>query len=106
MEHIAALLLIVGCSNSLDQCRELPAPVSVFGSVSECAVERPKAIASLAKAEPRLFSRCLMVDPALEDDYDQITWNVRADGSFEAAIRVTGALVASNDYPIRQRRPD
>jgi hypothetical protein len=106
MEHIAALLLIVGCNNGLDQCRELPAPVAVFETVSECAAQRPKAIASLAHVEPRLFSRCLVVDPALEDDYDQITWNVRADGTFEAAISVTGTVVASNGYPSRQRHAD
>jgi hypothetical protein len=47
-----------------------------------------------------------VVDPALEDDYDQITWNVRADGTFEAAISVTGAVVASNGYPSRQRHAD
>ncbi len=106
MEHIAALLLIVGCSNSRDQCRELPAPVAVFETVSECAAQRQKAVAGLAQVAPRLFSRCLVVDPALEDDYDQITWNVRADGTFEAAISVVGAVVASNGYPSRQRRPD
>ena len=65
MEHIAAVLLIVGCSNSLEQCRELPAPVSVFETLGECTAERPFAVGDLSQAEPRIFSRCLPVDPAL-----------------------------------------
>ena len=33
MEHIAALLLIVGCSGDLKECSELPAPTSDFRNV-------------------------------------------------------------------------
>lgn len=96
MEHIAALLLIVGCSNGLDQCRELPTPVSVFETVEECAVERPLAIERLKQSNQRIFSRCLALDPALEDDYDQITWKVRPDGGFDASVNIAGMVVASN----------
>jgi hypothetical protein len=96
MEHIAALLLIIGCSNDLSQCRELPAPVTVFETVGECAAERPIALGKLRQTEPRIFSRCLPVDPALEDDYNEIVWNVRADGTFEASVEMSGMQVASN----------
>lgn len=96
MEHIAAVLLIVGCSNSLEQCRELPAPVTVFETLGECSAERPFAVGDLGQAEPRIFSRCLPVDPALEDDYNEIVWNVRADGTFEASVEISNMLVASN----------
>jgi hypothetical protein len=96
MEHIAAVLLIVGCSNSLEQCRELPAPVTVFETLGECSAERPFAVGDLSQAEPRIFSRCLPVDPALEDDYNEIVWNVRADGTFEASVEISNMLVASN----------
>jgi hypothetical protein len=106
MEHIAAVLLIVGCSNSLDQCRELPAPVAVFETVAECAAQRPKAVADLIRVQPRIFSRCLVIDPALEDDYDEISWNVRADGTFEASIGVAGVVVASSGYSSRQNPPN
>ena len=96
MEHIAAVLLIVGCSNSLEQCRELPAPVTVFETLGECTAERPFAVGDLSQAEPRIFSRCLPVDPALEDDYNEIVWNVRADGTFEASVEISNMVVASN----------
>lgn len=98
MEHIAAVLLIVGCSQSLEQCRELPAPVSVFETMAECAGERRLAIRNLTQGGQRVFSRCLAVDPALEDEYDTITWKVRADGAFEASLDIASFTVASNAY--------
>lgn len=98
MEHIAAVLLIVGCSQSLEQCRELPAPVSVFETMAECASERRLAVKNLTHGEQRVFSRCLAVDPALEDEYDTITWKVRADGAFEASLDIASFTVASNTY--------
>jgi hypothetical protein len=96
VEHIAAVLLIVGCSNSLEQCRELPAPVTVFETLAQCAVERPRAVGKFGRAHPRIFSRCLMVDPALEGDYNEIQWSVRADGTFEASIGGAGTMIAAN----------
>lgn len=98
MEHIAAVLLIVGCSQSLEQCRELPAPVSVFETMAECATQRRTAIEGLGQTAPRIFSRCLKVDPALEDEYDTITWSVKANGVFEASVDITSFDVASNTY--------
>ncbi|HEY4193112.1 MAG TPA: hypothetical protein VGM46_10755 [Mesorhizobium sp.] len=97
MEHIAALLLIVGCSNNLTQCRELPVSVSVFETMAECSAERPFAVGDLADPAKRIFSRCLAVDPALEDDYNEIAWNVRPDGTFEASVEISGVMVASDE---------
>ena len=96
MEHIAALLLIVGCSNGLEQCHELPTSVSVFETMQECASRRPVAVAELRHSQQRIFSRCLAVDPALEDDYDWISWHVRDDGTFDASVEIAGTVVASN----------
>lgn len=97
MEHIAAILLIVGCSNSLDKCRELPAPVTVFETYEECSAERPFAVGDLSQKTPRVFSRCLAVDPALEEDYNEIVWDVRKDGTFDASIGISNVVVAANN---------
>ncbi len=96
MEHIAALLLIVGCSNSMTECRELPARVSVFETAEACTAERPFAMGDVRGQAQHVVARCLAVDPALEDDYDQIVWNVRPDGSLDASLQVSNVMVASN----------
>ena len=96
MEHIAALLFVVGCSNSMTDCRELQVPVSVFETEQACTAERPFALGDLQGRAPHIIGKCLTVDPALEDDYDQIVWNVKPDGTLIASLEVSGMVVASN----------
>ena len=96
MEHIAALLFVVGCSNSMTDCRELQVPVSVFETEQACTAERPFALGDLQGRAPHIVGKCLTVDPALEDDYDQIVWNVKPDGTLIASLEVSGMVVASN----------
>ena len=96
MVHIAALLLIVGCSNSMTECRELSVPVSVFETAEACTAERPFAMGDVQGQAQHVVAKCLAVDPALEDDYDQIVWNVRPDGSLDASLQISNVMVASN----------
>lgn len=96
MEHIAAVLLVIGCSNTMTECRELPASVSVFETAQECTAERPFALGDVQGQAPRVIAKCLPVDPALEDDYDQIVWNVRPDGTLDASVEISNVEVVSN----------
>ncbi|WP_292225899.1 hypothetical protein [Mesorhizobium sp.] len=61
-----------------------------------CTAERPFALGDLQGQAPHIVGKCLTVDPALEDDYDRIAWNVRPDGTLVASLEVSGMLVASN----------
>ncbi|MES0024411.1 MULTISPECIES: hypothetical protein [unclassified Mesorhizobium] len=97
MEHIAALLLVIGCSNNMTECRELPVPVSVFETAEACTAERPFAAGDVQGQAEHVVAKCLTVDPALEDDYDQIVWNVRPDGTLDASLQISSVVVASND---------
>ena len=93
MEHIAALLLIVGCSG--DQCRELPAPVPVFETLEECEIELQPALAAWAAQHPRVFAKCVEVDPAMEEEDAELVWDIAPDGTLEASIVASGIDVAS-----------
>jgi hypothetical protein len=96
MEHIAALLLVIGCSNTMADCRELQVPVSVFETANQCVAERPFAMGDVQGQAQHIVAKCLAVDPALEDDYDQIVWNVRADGTLDASLAISNVVMASN----------
>lgn len=96
MEHIAALLLVIGCSNTMADCRELQIPVSVFATADQCVAERPFAMGDVRGQAQHIVAKCLAVDPALEDDYDQIVWNVRQDGTLDASLAVSSLVMASN----------
>ncbi len=96
MEHIAAVLLIIGCSGDLSQCTELPAPATVFETYEECGRERQPALNALSGRADRVFGTCIAVDPALEDDYAEIVWKLRPDGTLEASVEKGGMQIASS----------
>ncbi|MBB6010726.1 hypothetical protein HNR59_000071 [Aquamicrobium lusatiense] len=98
MEHIAAVLLIIGCSGDLTECVELPAPATVFETYEECRVERQPALKALWGRTDRVFGTCIPVDPALEDDYAEIVWKVHPDGKLEASVEKGETQVASNGH--------
>ena len=96
MEHIAALLLIIGCSNDLGECRELPAPTAVFETADECAAELPDAYRRYGGVEEKLFARCVAVDPAMEEEDAELVWDVTKAGVLVATIEVPSVMVATN----------
>ena len=104
MEHIAALLLIIGCSGDLSQCRELPAPVAVYEAVEDCNQELPDSLGAFTGQVDRLFALCVPVDPALEEEDAELTWDVLPDGTLVAAIEAAppDVLVASNSHHSRE----
>jgi hypothetical protein len=95
MEHIAALLLIVGCSADMKECRELPAPTPIFETAQECDAELPVALRQLEGAGDRVVATCVFVDPAMEEEDAELVWDIRPDGSLVASIESSNTAVAS-----------
>ena len=95
MEHIAALLLIVGCSDDMAHCRELPAPVPVYETVEECESDLQPSISLFTTKHPQVFGQCVEVDPAIEEEDAKLVWDVKPDGTLYAMIEVSDVMVAS-----------
>lgn len=96
MEHIAALLLIIGCSDDLATCKELPAPVPVFETSQECEAELPEAFRPYMDSYPQVFAKCVFVDPAMEEADAELVWDVKPDGTLFAAVGDPEVLVAES----------
>lgn len=97
MEHIAAILLLVGCNDALDRCRELPAPVPVFETVAECEDNLESSIVSYASDFPQILGQCIHVDPAAEHDDAELVWDITDDGTFLASFERPEIMVASTE---------
>jgi len=99
MEHIAALLLVIGCSQDLGDCRELPTDVTVFETMEECDATLPARFGALKTSEARVFARCVFVDPAMEEMDAEIVWDVTEAHGLVASVEPfsgSDVLVASN----------
>lgn len=94
MEHIVALLLIVGCSDDLATCQELPAPVPVFETAAECEAELPGSLRGFTGLYPQILAKCVGVDPALEEEDAELVWDIKPDGALYASIEAPEILVA------------
>jgi len=98
MEHIAALLLIVGCSDDLSYCRELPAPAPLYQTEAECDAELETSIRGFVGQYPQILGKCVSVDPALEYVDAELVWDITGSGNLVASIEpVTDVLIASRE---------
>lgn len=104
MEHIAALLLIVGCSGDLKDCNELPAPVTVFETYEACSSAVSPALADLRGRKPRILAECVYVDPAAEEEDAGLVWDIGRDGKLHAAVQFGDPVVAMNAAPASASR--
>lgn len=95
MEHIAALLLIIGCSDDLAQCGELPPPTSVYETVEECDVDLQPSISLFTTRYAQVFGQCVEIDPAIEEEDAELVWDIKPDGTLFALIEVPEVLIAS-----------
>ena len=85
-EDIAALLLVIGCSDDLSQCSELPAPVSIFETKEDCDQQLPHSLGAFTGQFEQLYAQCLSVDPAMEDEDTELVWEVHPDGTLIASV--------------------
>ncbi|PSJ59345.1 hypothetical protein [Pseudaminobacter soli (ex Li et al. 2025)] len=102
MEHIAALLLIIGCSGDLKQCSELPAPVTVYETSEECNTALPFALNDAQGERVRVFGTCVFVDPAMEEDDAELNWDITSDGKLVASVDFPDPVVTAATPPPQQ----
>ena len=95
MEHIAALLLIVGCSGDLKTCDELPSPVTIFETSAECDAQLPVTLREFGSQRPRVLATCVPVDPAMEEEDAELVWDITPDGTLRASVESANMNVAA-----------
>jgi hypothetical protein len=86
MEHIAAIMLLVGCSHGGAACEELPAPQVAFESMEECTSALPGAIGGAAGGGKIVRARCAVIDPAWLEEDVEISWELTRDGGLEVHV--------------------
>lgn len=88
MEHIAAIMVLVGCMQATDSCREVPAPTVAFETAEECHELLSPAIEATAAAFKRAYGACAEVDPALFVENATIEWHITRAGRLQVKVEV------------------
>ena len=104
MEHIAAIMLLVGCSHGSLACEELPAPQVAFESMEDCVGALPSALGGAGATGGLVHGRCAAIDPAWIEEDVEITWRMSSARSLEIDIRQVSPpaedlVVADNAHP-------
>jgi len=87
MEHIAAFMLLVGCSNGSLACEELTAPQVAFESMEECVGALPLAIGGASGGKRIVHARCAAIDPAWIEEDVEITWSMSREDGLRVDVR-------------------
>lgn len=90
MEHLAALLLIVGCTDDLSQCSELPAPAAAYESMDTCDSDMHAAFSEFATDYPQILAQCVTFDPELLQGDAEIVWEITDAEHLMASVEPVG----------------
>lgn len=85
MEHIAAILLLLGCSDDGRSCTELPAPHVGYETGQICEEHLPGIMQRAGNSYPLVIGKCVPVDPLAEGDME-IVWDVTSEGELIASV--------------------
>ncbi|KXF76205.1 hypothetical protein ATN84_15010 [Paramesorhizobium deserti] len=87
MEQLAAIMLLVTCSNDLAVCHERPAPTVSYETITTCQTELKPAIENLAAENTRIYGKCVEVDPEIMEQDVAIYWEIDANDELKITIR-------------------
>ncbi len=95
MEHVAALLLIVGCSPDSTVCREIPVPQPIYRSMEACEAAKPLAVRLTGTFDTRVMASCAGLTQADLDGSASVEWAVNRAGRLTVALGEAPQLVAA-----------
>ena len=97
MEHIAAIMVLIGCGHGDTECMEFPAPQIGYETVQACEREIDDALRSASKNRPIVYGQCEEIDPALFETDAVVAWNFDETGALEIDVAPASTLYAETD---------
>ena len=98
MEPIIAVMLMLGCDDSMMVCRELPEPVRQYASVQSCEADVDTRLRDV-DAFPVAVAQCLEVPGLGNGQRVSIDWQLDRTGGLyaEAVASETGPRIVSGE---------
>ena len=95
MEHIAAFMLLVGCTQDASVCKEIPVPVPTYESMAECRKDLPLEIRLSGSTDTKVLGACKAVDASTFERSASLDWAVSRDGQLVINFDAEPQMVAS-----------
>lgn len=86
MEQLAAIMLLISCSDDMAMCQEVQAPQAAYASQEICKSQIGSALRSNASAAPVVLGKCVSVNVEELQEDAWITWDINPAGELVAAV--------------------
>ncbi|WP_455272637.1 hypothetical protein [Rhizobium herbae] len=86
MEHIAAIMMLVGCTQGNVECKELPAPAVGFETAEECHDLLQPSVNDARGGYKIVYGKCAAIDPALYIEDATITWDITSANELDVQV--------------------
>ncbi len=86
MEHIAAIMMLIGCTQGNVECKELPAPAVGFETTEECHALLQPSINDARGKYRIVYGKCAAIDPALYIEDATITWEITPSRQLDVQV--------------------
>lgn len=87
MDHLVAVMLLVGCSADGTACAEVPLPTPIYSSIEECRSDLAMQLRFASSSDDRLLGSCAAVDEALLEQSATVEWAVSRGGDLLVEVR-------------------
>jgi hypothetical protein len=91
MEHVAAIMMLVGCGYGNVDCRELPASFAGYETVEDCQTMLRPTVSGLRTSAQVIYGKCAAVDPALfidDSENARIRWRVTPQDELHVSVEI------------------
>ncbi|RLQ88212.1 hypothetical protein [Notoacmeibacter ruber] len=86
MEQLAAIMLLVSCSDDMSMCTEVEAPQAAYETQEICETQVGDAIRQNASSAPLVLGKCVSVNINELQEDAWITWDINPAGELVAAV--------------------
>ena len=95
MEHVAALMLLVGCNTNASICTELPASMVAYEDVADCEADMPLQMRLNSSSAEKLFGACKAVTEDVFEQSATVDWTISQGGKLLVTFDAEPQLVAT-----------
>lgn len=103
MQSLAAIMLVVSCTQVPEKCAEIPVPVPAYETLADCQDDLRPMMNQADVRKGQIIGACATFDSALLESDAVVLWDVSAKGSLSIELEADSMAVASAETSVFKR---